>query len=288
MLPEPFLSRAREAIRKRYALLPLWYTMFYEHERFGDPVMRPMLMDYPKDKDGFKLDDQYMLQDKLLVRPVMVKDATQVKVHFPSIDGASASDIWYDTLDFSTKFNSAGDKTINVTQDAIPVYQRGGTIIPRKEIVRKSSVSMANDPITLHVAVDSNNKAQGTLYIDDGKTYEYRNSKKYLYLQFDFDGTTFTSKAIDKDADYATESKLDKIFIIGLEKLPEFASFENAAGVKNLLVIKDANSSSFVIEPNANLREEWKITLNGAKQNILCASLIILISMIHFAKNLFN
>ncbi|MGH0142487.1 UNVERIFIED_CONTAM: hypothetical protein FKN15_013421 [Acipenser sinensis] len=36
---------------------------------------------------------------------------------------------------------------------SIPVFQRGGTIIPRKERVRRSSECMAGDPYTLYVAL---------------------------------------------------------------------------------------------------------------------------------------
>ena len=48
------------------------------------------------------------------------------------------------------------------------VYQRGGTIIPKKERVRRSSALMRHDPYTLVVALDRAGRATGTLYIDDG------------------------------------------------------------------------------------------------------------------------
>ena len=38
----------------------------------------------------------------------------------------------------------------------IPVYQRGGTIIPKKERIRRSSSLTHNDPYTLIVALDKN------------------------------------------------------------------------------------------------------------------------------------
>lgn len=36
----------------------------------------------------------------------------------------------------------------------IPVFQRGGSIIPKKLRVRRSSTCMEHDPYTLYVAVD--------------------------------------------------------------------------------------------------------------------------------------
>jgi alpha 1,3-glucosidase len=51
----------RAAIRRRYELLPLWYTLFFEHERTGAPVMRPLWYHYPKDKASFAIEDEYLL-----------------------------------------------------------------------------------------------------------------------------------------------------------------------------------------------------------------------------------
>ena len=41
-------------------------------------------------------------------------------------------------------------------------------------VFSRSSVLMHEDPITLHIALDKEQKAEGTLYIDDGQSYEYK------------------------------------------------------------------------------------------------------------------
>uniref|UniRef100_A0A4W3GQ77 Glycoside hydrolase family 31 N-terminal domain-containing protein n=1 Tax=Callorhinchus milii TaxID=7868 RepID=A0A4W3GQ77_CALMI len=51
----------RSAIRQRYALLPFWYTLFYLAYRTGEPVMRPLWVEYPDDVNTFSMDEQYML-----------------------------------------------------------------------------------------------------------------------------------------------------------------------------------------------------------------------------------
>lgn len=83
------------------------------------------------------------------------------------------------------------------------MFQRGGTIIPLKERVRRTSALMASDPITLYVATNyfvrlisfvnadlkwaffQTDHANGTLYIDDGATFAYTNGE-YLYRGFEF------------------------------------------------------------------------------------------------------
>lgn len=90
----------RDALRKRYSYLPFWYTLFYEHERIGAPLMRPLLSHYPKDKNTFTIDTEYLLGDQLLVRPVLDKGAGKVDVYFPTHGDNEGGDIWYDVDDY--------------------------------------------------------------------------------------------------------------------------------------------------------------------------------------------
>jgi alpha 1,3-glucosidase len=39
----------------------LWYTLFFEHEQDGAPVMRPLWVEYPSEVPTFTLDDEYLL-----------------------------------------------------------------------------------------------------------------------------------------------------------------------------------------------------------------------------------
>lgn len=51
----------REAVRQRYALLPYWYQLFYHAHHSGQPVMRPLWVEYPHDTATFSTDDQFLL-----------------------------------------------------------------------------------------------------------------------------------------------------------------------------------------------------------------------------------
>jgi alpha 1,3-glucosidase len=192
LFPEETRLIIRDAIRKRYSFLPLWYTMFYEHERSGLPIMRPLLSQYPLDKATYSIDTHFLLSDKLLVRPVLQKGASKVDVYFPSRNGDKQGDIWYDIDDYR-KIDHVGTESVSVNSYKTPVYQRGGTIVPRKMRIRRSSILMHDDPYTLVVALDANKHAKGTLYIDDEKSFAYRQGK-YLYLEFEFKDGVLSSR----------------------------------------------------------------------------------------------
>lgn len=70
---EPYTSVIREAVRTRYALLPLYYTLFKEASVTGIPVVRPLWMEFPKDERSFDIDDEFLVGNSLLVHGVYSK-----------------------------------------------------------------------------------------------------------------------------------------------------------------------------------------------------------------------
>jgi hypothetical protein len=55
---------------------------------------------------------------------------------------------WYD-LRTGTVYKGGVTHKLDVTEESIPAFQRGGTILTRKDRFRRSSTQMANDPFTL-------------------------------------------------------------------------------------------------------------------------------------------
>lgn len=55
---------------------------------------------------------------------------------------------WYD-LKTGTVYKGGVTHKLEVTEESIPVFQRGGTILTRKDRFRRSSTQMTNDPYTL-------------------------------------------------------------------------------------------------------------------------------------------
>lgn len=258
LMPEASKLVIRDAIRKRYSYLPLWYTLFYEHQRHGYPVMRPLFAHYPKDTQAFAVDNEYLLGDCLLVHPVMQQGATKVDVYFP-LKASGDGDLWYDVDDFHA-IDSVGFVTVPVDSYKIPVYQRGGTIVPKKERVRRSSPLMINDPYTLNVCLDKSKSAKGTLYLDDEKSYEYRNGK-YIYTQIEYKSHVLSSKFIDPNASYTTLSWLERVNIAGLVDCPKSATLVAASKRSELEVSKIGNLCT-IRKPAVNMAESWEITLN--------------------------
>lgn len=119
LFSEDTMAVIRHAVKMRYSYLPFWYTLFYEHELEGQPIMRPMLAQYPQDERTFDMDHQYMLADKLLVRPVTEENAKFAVVYFPFVNGSE--EIWYD-IDRYKRYNETGFVQFEVDRYSVCIY----------------------------------------------------------------------------------------------------------------------------------------------------------------------
>uniref|UniRef100_A0A8K9WS48 Glucosidase II alpha subunit b n=1 Tax=Oncorhynchus mykiss TaxID=8022 RepID=A0A8K9WS48_ONCMY len=180
----------REAVRQRYALLPYWYQLFYHAHHSGQPVMRPLWVEYPQDTATFSMDDQFLLGEDLLVHPVTEEGGRGVTAYLPG-----KGEVWFDVHTFQ-KHNGAQNLYIPVTISSIPVFQRGGSIIPRKARVRRSSSCMEHDPYTLFVALSPKRFAQGELYIDDGHTFNFDKQKQFIHRRLSFANKALSSRSV--------------------------------------------------------------------------------------------
>lgn len=166
LVPEPYRSMTRAALRERYALLPYWYTLFYEATKTGTPMMRPMFMEFPNDEALFATEDQFMLGGGIMVKPVTKEGAVETDVYFAGNEVGDWKTLcgvvhshkyiqpWYDLHTHESVRQLTGYQTVSAPLEKIPAYYRGGYIISRRERIRRSSHSMKLDPFTLVIALD--------------------------------------------------------------------------------------------------------------------------------------
>ncbi|KAK4054515.1 glucosidase II [Microbotryomycetes sp. JL201] len=174
LFDQPYQGYMRDAIRLRYALLPALYTAFYEASLTGRPIMRPQYMVFPNDSQGFGIDDQfYFGSTGLLVKPVVHEGQTYADVYIAD------EQPYYHYFSHDVYFGKPGSSIkVEAPLGSIPVFHQGGSILPRRDLVRRSSILAWRDPITLVVAVDSTGQsASGSLYLDDGESYAYESGQ---------------------------------------------------------------------------------------------------------------
>ncbi|XP_049637465.1 neutral alpha-glucosidase C [Suncus etruscus] len=204
----------REAIRARYTLLPYLYSLFYQAHVASQPVMRPLWIEFPEELETFGVEDEYMLGSALLIHPVTEPKATMVDVFLPG-----SNEVWYDLKTFSL-WQGACTVKIPVALDTIPVFQRGGSIVPIKTTIGKSTGCMTDSPYGLRVALSTEGSAMGELYLDDGHSFQYSYQKEFLHRKFSFDSGLLINRCADKKGHYPSKCVVEQILVLGLKKQP--------------------------------------------------------------------
>lgn len=216
----------RKAINERYTLLPYWYLLFYRAYRTAEPVMRPLWVEFSKCQDAFTVDSQYMLGNALLIAPVLDAGVKSIEVLFPG-----NGEYWYDFRKY-TRVKGSHKQKVTVTVAEIPVFQRGGSIIPMHTTVGKSTGWMESTPYELHVALDRKGLAAGELYVDDGHSLQYLHEHIYCHRRFTFSKNVLSSSSADKGGHYTVDCILEKVYIIGLKKSPSEVTAHCSGGKK--------------------------------------------------------
>lgn len=217
--------------------------------------MRPLWVEYPQDSATFAIDDEFLIGKDLLIHPVTEEGSRGVTAYLPGKD-----EIWFDVHTFQ-KHNGAQNLYIPVTMSSIPVFQRGGSIIPRKLRVRRSSACMENDPYTLYVALNQQRAAEGELYIDDGHTFNYE-KQDFIHRRLIFSNNVLSSVNLNPDGKFTTLSWVERIIIIGASK-PSKVALKAADGQETTIEFDfDASMSVLTLrKPSMNAGEDWKVVL---------------------------
>jgi alpha-glucosidase len=188
----------RRYIEERYRLMPYLYTVAEETSRDGLPIDRPFFLEFPHAlEDGTPLDlnsrgSEFLFGSRILVAPSPYpEDMTPYAVQLPP-------GTWYDywtneqfvrgvstgQVDLEQRDLTLAQKQIKIppTLENLPVYVRGGSILPIAPLTQSTS-EIPQGPLTLRVyplALGLNTpgeSCEGDVYTDDGHTFAYRQGK---------------------------------------------------------------------------------------------------------------
>jgi alpha-glucosidase len=198
----------KTAMKIRYMLLPYMYTLFQKAHAEGDTVMRALSWEFPNDPSLAAADRQFLLGPSLMITPVLAQGATTVDGVFP---GVADGTVWYDWYTQTAVSIKAGEnKTIEAPLGHIPVYIRGGAVLPTQEPGYTTKESRAN-PWGLIVALDGRGMAEGSLYVDDGESLV---PAATLDVGFEVEKGCLTVKV---DGAYEDKNALANVTVLGVD-----------------------------------------------------------------------
>jgi alpha-glucosidase (family GH31 glycosyl hydrolase) len=221
----PSVAKAtRKANLWRYRHLPYLYTLHFHASRFGGTVVRPLFFEFPNDLAAPSLSHQFMWGAGIIVIPVIYPGITTIDGYLPvEASWYSLSDVQYGEL-----FPSGRGTFYAPTDKHIPVFVRGGHVIPRQKPDNTVPATRKNEwqlLVALRQSSEKNpNTAEGELYWDDGDG-TFDDIEQYDFSQFTYNFSTnkslatlvITGKKLSKSL---TFPKLGQIEILGYGNKP--------------------------------------------------------------------
>lgn len=247
---------ARKIIDIRYRLLDYIYTALHQQTVDGTPILNPMFYLYPADEQTFALEHQFFYGNALLVAPVTEEDATSVDVYLPD-------DTFYDW--YTGKQIVGNGSAITVTDQGlsdIPLYVRGGTVIPLREKSGMTTTEVRQHDFELLVAVGADGTAEGKLYLDDGVSLE---QEGYTLVTFSYAKGTLSARG---HFGYGTGLKVSRVTILGFGGIPGCGKKRHVGAVRvrgtGAAVERDEGNGAVSFAIDKPLTGEFEVQLERA------------------------
>ncbi len=164
----------RAAMHLRMQLIPYLYTAFAEYHFEGTPPIRSVTLEqgFPVSGDTMKLaETEFMIGYGLIAAPMFGKETSR-KVAFPKGE-------WYNFFTGEIVSNGESIETVHAELDEIPLFARGGAIIPLAAYA--PNVAAMNTATEFEMRIYGSGPATGRLYWDDGETLGYERGEYGWY-----------------------------------------------------------------------------------------------------------
>jgi len=170
---EPYTSINRKFIELRYRLLPYLYSAFWEHHRYGFPILRPAVMQEQEVTGNYFRQDEFTYGDKILICPVMEPGQKSRIVYLPKGD-------WY--YFWNNEMVEGGKElTVPTPLETIPLFIKAGSVIPEYPVMQYVGEKEIEEVI-LNIYY-SDYEVNSFFFEDYGETFAYEQD---IYLEKKF------------------------------------------------------------------------------------------------------
>src|SRR3569833_2286642 len=170
---EPKTTNNRKFIELRYRLLPYFYSTFWEHHRYGFPILRPIAMQEQEEISNHFRQDEFTYGDKILICPVMEPGQQSRKVYLPK---GKWFNYW--TLEL---VDGGQEVEVPTPLETIPIFVKAGSVIPEYPVMQYVGEKEIEE-VKLNVYF-SNYEVNSFLFEDYGETFAYEQD---IYLEKKF------------------------------------------------------------------------------------------------------
>jgi len=194
--------------------LPYIYTLFYLSSKHSHLILRPLWYgQFRHDETTYDRDDAFMFGPAFYIQPIVESGIHEIDVNLPENKEKNA--IFYEMYGNKLNIYNSGKHRLIGYNARIPVLRYGGTITVEKHRIRRSSSLMKYDPVTIIIALDANNNADGDHYMDDEETL----NEQYILSKLQYEGGSnkLINTIVGKSDNVETvpEVEIERIVVIG-------------------------------------------------------------------------
>jgi len=117
------LELIRDLLRLRARLTPYLYSLMWISHINGEPIVRPLVYEFPNDDEVMNIDDEFMLGPFMLVAP-MLNNGTSREVYLP---GGEWVNLW------NGEVLKGGYHMVDAPLGKPPVFLKSGSLVPTQE-----------------------------------------------------------------------------------------------------------------------------------------------------------
>lgn len=219
------------------------YTAIYKQNQTGTPTLNPLFFNYPNDPNTYPIDMQFFYGDGILVSPVTEENSTSLTLYLPD-------DIFYEWGTGKPVRGKGEYISIDgIDYTDITVHYKGGIIYPQRIESANTTTALRKKGFNVVVAPGLDGNAEGSLYLDDGESYE-QDAVSEIDFRYSH-GKLSMSGSFEYDAGVGIET----VTVLGADKRPE--SVEGAEGVDY-----DEENKKLVLHVDVPLNGEWEVTID--------------------------
>ncbi|WPU97340.1 glycoside hydrolase family 31 protein [Mucilaginibacter sp. cycad4] len=170
---EPFTAINRKFIELRYRLIPYLYSTFWEHHRYGFPILRPIVMHEQDIQVNHFRQDEFTYGDKILVCPVMEPGQIKRNVYLPKGK-------WYNFWTFEV-IEGGQEVSVDTPLETMPVFIKAGSVIPEYPVMQYVGQKEIEE-VKLNIYY-TDYEVNSFLFEDYGETFAYEQD---IYLEKKF------------------------------------------------------------------------------------------------------
>ena len=155
-------------------------------------IMRPLVMDFGTDKNVLNVAYQFMFGPSIMVNPVYKYKERVREVYFPK------GEVWYDFYTGEMASQGGESKTVAAPYEKIPLFVRGGSIIPFGPEIEYTRQKSADN---IRLMVYTGKDGEFTLYEDEGVNYGYE-AGRFARIKFNYNESTKTLTITDREGEF--------------------------------------------------------------------------------------